>query len=461
MNARSHAVVIGGSIAGLWTARVLADHFERVTVIDRDHYPDDPEARKGVPQGKQLHVLLVRGQQILDQLFPGLTQELEAEGVSMLRWTQDTPNYGVNGQWGAPFPFGYRTMGVSRLLLEWHIRQRLIQNSKISFVEGRQVIGLCATDDHARITGVRLRATGAERASAGEETLAADLIVDASGRESHAPEWLQTLGYAAPEETVVDSQVGYATRWYKRPDKLDVAWKSMMIQSRSGNTARSGVIYPIEQGEWTVLMVGVRVPLPADEEAYLEFARTLPQPDIYEAIKDAEPITPIYRYQRTANQMRRYGALKRLPDGFVLIGDAVCAFNPVFGQGMTVSAMEALLLDGELERGRDASPGFALDFQQQVAKLIAAPWQLATSEDARNVEAGEKVGWRTLFLKVYFDHLFGLMGRDPQLAQAFFDVMHLLKTPVTLFYPRVAVKILWSMLTKRQPLEAKPQTPSP
>ena len=177
MTGRNHAAVIGGSIAGLWAARILADHFERVTVIDRDHYPDTPEARKGVPQGRQVHVLLTRGQQILDQLFPGLCAELGSEGVTMIRWTRDSHSYGVNGHKAMPFDFGYQTMGCSRPLLEWHMRQRLQQNPKITFVEGRQVSGLLSDAAKTRVTGVRIEAVGAERASVGEETLAADLVL--------------------------------------------------------------------------------------------------------------------------------------------------------------------------------------------------------------------------------------------------------------------------------------------
>lgn len=450
MSARKHAAVIGGSIAGLWAARVLSDHFEQVTVIDRDHFPATPEARRGVPQGRQVHVLLVRGQQILDQLFPGITAELKADGVSMIRWTEETYTYGTNGKWGLPTPFGYETMACSRNLMEWHIRRRLAQNPKIRFVEGRQVVGLLTNADQTQVTGVRMSATGAERASVGEETLDADLVVDASGRESRAPEWLTALGYTAPEEMVIDSHVGYATRFYQPDEDFHAPWKLMLIQARSGNTSRSGMIYPIEHGQWTALMVGVNVELPADDEAYLEFARSLPQPQIYDALKHAEPLTPIFRYQRTANQIRHYAALERMPESFILVGDAVCAFNPVFGQGMSVSAMEALLLDKELRRGEDM--GFARRFQKKVGKLIAPPWQLATSEDARNLKPGETVSIGTRLLKFYMDHLLGLISDDPHVGKAFLDVMHLMKHPVSLFTPSVAVKVLRSMLTKRQPL---------
>ncbi len=461
MNRREQAVVIGGSITGLWAARVLADHFDQVTVIDRDHFPDNPEARRGVPQGRQVHVLLMRGQQILDQLFPGLEADLAADGVTSIRWTEETASYGTNGQWSIPFPFGYRTLACSRLLLEWHMRRRLLKHPKIRFVEGRQVTGLLTDEAKTRVTGVCLQAIGGERASVGEETLTADLIVDASGRESRAPDWLPALGYAAPEETVIDSHVGYATRWYQPPEQRQTRWKSLMVQSRDGNTARSGLIYPIERDQWMVLMVGVRVDLPADNDAYLDFARGLPVPDVYDAIKDAQPLTPIYRYQRTANQMRRYGALKRLPDAFVLMGDAVCAFNPVFGQGMTVGAMEAMLLDQALRRGDDQPVGFALRFQQHIAKLISAPWLLATSEDARNREAGEKLALTTRLLKLYTDHLLSMVGSDPEMGRAFFDVMHLLKPPTTLFAPQVAIKVLRSILTVREPLKPQPTRQTP
>ena len=459
MNTRSHAAVIGGSIAGLWAARILADHFDRVTVIDRDHFPDKPEPRKGAPQGRQLHVLLVRGQQILDQLFPGLRDEILADGVSMIQWTQETRSYGTNGVWSIPFDFGYETLGCSRLLLEWHIRRRLLQNERIRFVEGRQVSGLLTDEGQTSVVGVRVEAVGSARASTEAETLLADLVVDASGRESRAPEWLKALGYDAPEEIVIDSHVGYATRYYQRPVGQNLPWKSMLVNSRDGNTARSGLIYPIEHGQFIALMVGVHVDLPGEPDAYLDFARNLPVPDVYDAIKEAEPLSPIYRYQRTANQMRRYSDLARMPEAFVLMGDAVCAFNPVFGQGMSVSAMEALLLDQELKRQQDA--GFAERFQKAVGKLIAAPWQLATSEDARNAEAGQKIGFGTQLLKTYTDHVLAMVGTDPQIGRAFFDVMHLLKPPTTLFAPAVALKVLRSMLTTREPLKPKGAQPQP
>jgi 2-polyprenyl-6-methoxyphenol hydroxylase-like FAD-dependent oxidoreductase len=330
----------------------------------------------------------------------------------------------------------------------------LRQNPKIAFLEGRVVSGLLTDATRSQVTGVRVEAVGAERASVGEAALNADLVVDCSGRESRAPEWLKALGYDAPEEIVIDSHVGYATRFYQPSESLDLSWKTLLIQSRDGNTSRSALIYPIEHNQWMALMVAVNVPLPDTDESYLEFARSLPVPDAYDAIREAQPLSSVYRYQRTANQLRRYGSLARLPESFILIGDAVCAFNPVFGQGMSVSAMEALLLDQELRRGQDT--GFALRFQKKVARLIAAPWQLATSEDARNLKAGETVGLGTRLLSLYMGHLLAMVGTDEQVGRAFFDVMHLLRHPATLFAPRVAVKILRSMLTTREPLKPRP-----
>jgi 2-polyprenyl-6-methoxyphenol hydroxylase-like FAD-dependent oxidoreductase len=458
MGARKHAIVIGGSIAGLWVARVLADHFEQVTIIDRDHFPAAPEARKGAPQGRQLHVLLMRGQQILDQLFPGISAELTADGVSTIRWAEDTRSYGVNGVWSTPFHYGYETMSVSRILLEWHMRRRLLQNPRIHLVEGRQVTALLTDGSHARARGIRMEATGAARASTEAETLDADLIIDASGRESRAPEWLKSFGYNAPQETVIDSHIGYATRTYQPPPGVDVPWKALLVQSRNGNVAKSGLIYPIENGRWMIVMVSTNTDLPSDDEAYLDFARSLPVPNVYDAIKDAAPLTPIYRYQRTANQRRYYGALAKMPEQFVVMGDAVCAFNPVFGQGMSVSAMEAVRLGEALKHGDDARDGFSTRFQKDIENIISPAWQLATSEDARNLKAGESVGLGTRLLKLYMDHLLGMVATDHQIGRAFFDVMHLLKPPVTLFAPAVARKIFRSMLTTREPLKPKAGT---
>ncbi len=440
-----HAIVIGGSIAGLVTARALADHFDRVTVIERDHFPEVPAPRPGVPQTRQIHVLLLKGQMILEQLFPGLQQELGEHGAPEMDWTGDCLTFSFD-QWAPRFYSGMTTRFASRELLEWAIRRRLAANPHIHLLQGREVTDLITSPDRSRVTGVQTHSRDERSQAPGE--LVADLTADASGRESKLPQWLAGLGYEPPPTITVNSFMGYVSRFYRRPPQAK-DWKGLFVRGTPPASRRGGAIFPIEGDRWIVNLgaAGKDYP-PTDEAGFVEFARSLPSPELYEAIKAAEPLTPMYGYRRTENRLRRYDRMPRWPDNLVALGDAVCAFNPVYGQGMTVAVQGAVLLREQLKNAlRDRSPGalagLGKRFQNKLAALTAVPWSMATSIDYLypETEANEESRSNRL-IDEYMLEVTLLALEDPQTHLAFLKVLHLVEPPSILFRPRIAARVL-------------------
>lgn len=450
-HARGHAVVVGGSMAGLLAARVLADHFRRVTVVDRDRFPETPAFRKGVPQSRFPHVLLPSGLAVLRRLFPGIAEELVSFGAVRYLWPRDalwlTP-----GGWSGRFAHdeGRVALSQSRELVEWVVRRRVTALGNVRVLEGRQVTGLLASADRREVTGVSLRSRPSARAEAGTiEKLRADLVVDASGRGSRAPRWLKELGYEPPEETRIDAFLGYAGRTYAVPPALRADWRIIFIQANPPADGRGGILLPVEEGRWSVALFGGGGDYPpTDEEGFLAFAKNLRSPVLYEAIRNAEPLTPVHGYRRTANQRRHYEHMGRLPERFLVTGDATCAFNPVYGQGMSVAAAEAAALEGCLREQRREHPNGELDglprrFQKEVARSHAGAWLIVSGEDLRYPTAeGGRRGLPTRLSHRYFDRVVRAAMVDPAVNLAFVDVIGLLSPPTSLFRPSVLLRVL-------------------
>jgi 2-polyprenyl-6-methoxyphenol hydroxylase-like FAD-dependent oxidoreductase len=440
-----HAVVLGGSLAGLLAARVLAHHFDRVTVVERDAYPSDTAVRKGVPQASHVHALMRRGQQVIEELFPGLLGELLADGAHLV----DVPGevaWLTPAGWGARFPSDLHIIGFTRPLLDLHVRRRLAYDPRVRILEETETLRLLPGGGDGGVGGVRCRP---RRAGSAEEELRADLVVDATGRGSRAPRWLEELGSEAPEETVVNGFLGYASRLYRVPAGFASDWKGAYVQLAPPERTRGGIMLPVEGGRWLVtLLGGGRHYPPADEEGFLEFARSLPSPIIYDAIKGAEPLTPIRSHRATENRRRHYERLRRQPANFLVTGDAACAFNPVYGQGMTAAALGALALDETLREQRrryadGETDGLARRFQRRLAKANAAPWLLATGEDFRYREVeGSTPTLLTRLTHRYLDSVVCLATRDEVVRRVLLEIMHMLKTPPSLFHPRVSLRVL-------------------
>lgn len=443
-----HAVVIGGSMTGLLAARVLADHFQQVTLVERDTFPSAPDPRKGVPQARHAHVLLVRGQRILNELLPGLPAELAAAGAPTVDWGADVAWHTAVG-WAPRAPSDMITQTCSRDLLEWQVRQRLMQQHAVRFMTNTDVQGLRVSADCRVVTGVQLRDRQAVAVgTAAASDLAADLVVDASGRSSRLPEWLAGLGYDGPSETIINSFLSYASRWYRKPAGFQADWKVYLVSGEPLVNPRAGVIYPIEGERWIVTLAGIGdIKAPTDETGFLEFTRQMSTPGLFDIIREAEPLTPIYGYQRTENRLRYYEKLSRWPEGLVVLGDAVCGFNPVYGQGMTVGAMGVQALDQELaaQARRQLSgslDGLGRHFQRRLAEVNQTPWLMATGEDMRYpTTVGGRPSRLSRVLQIYLGAAMEAGASNHQVQAAVREVMHLLRPPAALFRPATVAKV--------------------
>ena len=444
-----HALVIGGSIAGLVAARVLVNHFDRVTIVERDRLPKQPVPRQGVPQANHVHVLLTQGQWILEQLFPGLEAELAACGAPTIDWIADWSVLGVWG-WQPRFPSGLSSRTTSRNLLEWLLRRRLAACERLQFLENSKVQGLLTDANKSKVAGVRLcfRAGAATGTQLKSWELAADLVVDATGRNSSMPEWLAALDYQPPQKTVVNSFLGYASRWYQRPEGFFADWKGLEVMSKPPDNGRGGELYPVEGNHWMVSLGGIGQDYPPNDEAgFLNFARSLRSPIIYEAIKDAQPLSPIYSYRNTESRLYHYEKLSRLPEGLVVVGDAACALNPLYGQGMTVAALGALTLDKclhqQFRHNKGDLTGLTKRFQKQLARVNSMPWLMATGEDFRFVTTvGSQPDRMTRLMHQYLDQVLLLSVDHPEIYRTFAEVVHMVKPLGVLFRLGILAQVL-------------------
>lgn len=461
---RQHALVIGCGIAGMTAAAVLTKYFERVTILERDQLPEQPKFRAGKPQGRHAHILLAQGMHLLETIFPQLGQDLCAAGALQYKWGPDTRWYHFGG-WRRRYPPALTSISCSVNLIEWALRRRLQQNPRIRILTECTVNELLA--DGLRIVGLRLQQ---HRKGRGQKTreLHGSLVVDATGRRSMAPEWLTKLGIGPVPETKVDAFWGYASRYYECPSQPDRSWKAMAVHPTPPDSPRMGVIFPLENNLWLATLAGTNRDYPPDDDAgFLEFARGLAQPDLFEAIRDAKPVSGIYGYRYAENRLRHFDRVKRSPEGFVALGDAVCQFNPVYGQGMSVAAIGAVQLDrcvGEqLRRHPDRSlQGLSHRFQRNLARDLRVPWLIATNEDLRYArrEVRAKHALLVRLLQGFVRNLLELGVSDYQAYKSFLGVMHLMSSPLRLLHPLLLLKVvLHALLVRRPPVTVRPFRP--
>jgi 2-polyprenyl-6-methoxyphenol hydroxylase-like FAD-dependent oxidoreductase len=429
-------------------ARVLSDHFDGVTLLERDRFPAAPAARKGLPQGRHAHALLERGRDTLMRLLPGLTGELVRAGAALLDFTRDVAWLSPAG-WYVRFPGHLRLLAASRDLIDWAVHSRVAALPNVRIRQGADVAGLIRGPGGACVAGVRLRSCTAEdEVDYGGAEIAADLVVVADGRHSRLPEWLAVLGYEPPEQTVVNSFQGYASRYYRPPARLEPDWKGLYVQQAPPGDPRGGLVQPVEGRRWLVSLVGGGGDYPpTDEAGFLAFARSLRSPALYEAIASAEPLTPIAGQRATENRLRHYDRLGRFPDGVVALGDAVCAFNPVYGQGMSAAALGAEVLEGWLREETHRSQGGGRVFQRRLARATAAAWQLSTGADYRfRTTEGPPQGRVARLTGRYVEAVMRAATRRPWVRRRLAEVLHLLRPPSALFGPGVLARLAWDWL---------------
>ncbi|MBX6749766.1 MAG: FAD-dependent monooxygenase [Micromonosporaceae bacterium] len=436
-----HAIVVGASMAGLLAARVLAETFAQVTVVDRDALPDEPIARRGVPQGRHAHGLLARGREILEELFPGLTEELVSRHGAVAADIQRDAAW-IND--GHPMRRDFADMlclVATRPLLEWYVRDRVTALPGVTLRPNTEALGLVAAGNGSGTSPTRRRAgrvNGLRVLASGEETvLAADLVVDATGRSNRGPTWLAELGYEAPTEEKIDPGLVYVSATFERkPDDYDGI--AAVVGATLANP-RGGVVLAVENDQWMVTLYGMGDEAPTDAQSYVEWAARLPRPDIHQAIAEAPVVEAPRRMRIGPSTWRRYDKLRRFPEGFLVIGDAICALNPAYGQGMTTAAVEALALRDCLARGRR---GLAKRFFARAAKIVAIPWSVAVTADLRFPHVQGRRTRAVRFLNWYIARVHRVAARDGAVGKAFLRVANLIDPPQRLFAPAIAAKVL-------------------
>lgn len=436
---RGQAIVLGASIGGLMAARALSNHYGRVTIIEKDKVERQPCTRKGQPQTRHLHGLLPGGLNAMIQFFPDLEEALTANGALLADFAQDMVWF-THGGYRKRFKIDLTGATMSRPLLEHLIRERVLALPNVELLDNTSVKKLISSEDRQRITGVNIELNELGK----NMDLPADLVVDVTGRGSRTPKWLEEMGYTAPPTSEVNVNVAYATRIYKR-DPSDSRSNTWMLHTpMAPQEMRFGGMFPIEGDRWILTVGGWHGDhVGCDEAAFNQFVRELPMPEFYELIRECEPLSEIMPYKYSHSLRRHYEKLKKFPLGFLVMGDAVCSFNPVYGQGMTSASMQAIELDKLL--CENLSEGqLAPAFFKRVAKVIDIPWQLAVGEDFRYpATSGPKPAGIGMINK-YVSRVHRATLKDPVVCEAFLRVMSLLKAPTSLFHPKILWRVIWA-----------------
>lgn len=446
-----HAIVVGSSVAGLLTARVLADHFRQVTVIERDLLLNQVGPRPGIPQSHHIHALLPRGLQIIEKLFPGICAELQGSGAVPLDIGNDVAWLTPQG-WGIKFASEIEALSFTRDLLDHTVRERIGRIANVRVVDGSEVDGVLR--ESGRIVGVRVRQRHGMEGANGEEERYADLTVIAAGRHNTIANWFADVGMERPKLTTINAHIGYASRIVRPPKSAVFPWKAMIHQAAPPESHCTGLVFPIEGDRWLITLIGAdRDYPPTDEAGFLEFARNLRSPLLYEAIRDAEPLTSIRSYRATENRQHHFEEIADWPAGVIVTGDAACAFNPVYGQGMTTAALEAEMLGKLLCEDRSAH-NLAVTFQRKLAQITRGSWTLATSADLRfrSVE-GARADWRTRVMHWYVDRVLRLGTANVWARRRFLEVQGMLKQASAILRPDMVARVLLDIVWPRFSVE--------
>lgn len=433
------AVVIGGSVAGMLAARVLSETFGEVIVLEADQRPEGKLPRKRVPQGHHSHLLLMSGQQVLDRLFPGFTGELVADGSVETDFTEDMEWFHF-GEWKRRFRGGLKNLQQTRPFLEWHLRRRLGEYGNVAVRYGTIVEGLVLSPGGHHVSAVKLR-----ESRGGTEELSADFFVDAGGAGSQTLQWLTGREPAPHTTESVRIGLSYATRYYEgRPEDKGRSWKNLLVSAQLPELPSFGAILSFEGGKVGVTLGTYLGEPAATEEAFLKLAQSLPQPHIYDYIREAEPLGEIRTYRFPAQQRRRPDRIAGLPGRLVMLGDAYCRFDPIYGQGMSVAAMEAELLQRELAA---LANGSGLDtlhriYYRGLVKLTDYPWEAALTEAFRHpaIPGDRPPGLR---LKQWLTtRIYRTSARDELVYTRLVQAMNLTHAQSVFFHPSVLLRLL-------------------
>ncbi|BBZ37936.1 FAD-dependent oxidoreductase [Mycobacterium conspicuum] len=450
------AIVLGASIAGLMAARVLADFYTTVIVVERDVPPDEPVARRGVPHGTSPHIPQVRATQTMEELFPGLLDEMVVNGARVWKdgdLSRIWMSYGGHEflrSGSIPDPESVIKYFVNRPFLEWIISRRVRAIPNVEFLAGHDVVSLTSTPARNRITGVVV----AQHDSGAERTLAAELVVDATGRGSRTPVFLVDLGYDRPREDELMVHAAYASTQLRVPHEMLREYMAVggALPSRPMGFAMFG-------GENDTYMLGIQMMAggqpPADRDALLARLAEVAPAHVVEAARHGEPLGPLRHHRFPANRWRRYDKLTRTPDGLIVVGDAMCSFNPIYGQGMSIAAVEAVILRDCLQHG---DRGLPRRYFRAAAKEIRIAWRTAVGAD---LTLPQIPGRRPLSMRItnaYLRRVLAAAETDPVVVQQFMRLIGMVDPPSRLLRPSMLVRVLRKSRKRAEADKPAPET---
>lgn len=425
------AIVLGASMGGLCAARVLADRFERVVVLERDTLPDRPHHRRLVPQGRHPHLLLVAGARLLDSWFPGLIDELHRAGAVDLDLCRDFYWHQAGAAQQRPAST-LRGPAMSRPLLEWTVRQRVTALPNVEIRDGTTVTGLMSDPPRQRITGVRT----------GGDDVAGELVVDATGRAARTVDWVRELGYPEPRTSVVEVDTRYVSRVYRRTAAPNRDWQAAAVIGDT-HTKRLAMVLPAEHDTWIVAVAGINGEAPpTDPTALVDYARSFQSSVIADVTSSSKALSEPVTHRFPADQRRHVESLRRFPIGWVLLGDAVCSYNPIYGQGMTSAAQQAEALGKALDRTRAVNRPFARAYFKAAARIVSAPWSIAVGGDFAYDGTNGKKPFATDFLNHYMDRVIKAGQCDQRVVIRLNEVISLVRNPQSLMSPAFALRVL-------------------
>ncbi|MGH9223197.1 MAG: FAD-dependent oxidoreductase [Acidimicrobiales bacterium] len=427
-----HAVVLGASIAGLCATRVASERFRSVTMIDRDDLSDEGESRRAVPQGRHLHLLLPAGAQLLERWFPGILAELRSAGATEVDLCHDFLWYQRGGAQRRPQSH-LRAPAMSRPLLERLIRRRVEAITNVTIRSHTSAEGLTADEGRTHITGVRL---------GDGSILASDLVVDATGRPARSVAWIEELGYHGPETSQVHIDTRYVTSVLRRTDIPARDWKAAACVG-DPSTKRLAILLPIEDDRWILTIAGVHGEAAPNEPArMLDYVRAFESPAIGQILGSAERLGDAVTHRFPASQRRHVERLNRFPDGWVLLGDSVCSFNPIYGQGMTSAAQQAAALGRALDRAGRVDCRFARTYFRAASRIVASPWSIAVGGDFTYPGTTGKKPLGTDAVNRYMERVTRAAHHDDQVVIRLSEVISLLRGPQVLLTPAFALRVV-------------------
>ena len=447
-----HAVVIGASFAGIGAARVLSERCEHVTIVERDVIPEEWGTRKGVPQSPHVHGIPKLGRELMEQFFPGFVEETQQLGAVLFDQVKVGAGWGRYG-WSARGDSKAVGYGVRRALLEHVARNRVLALPNVSMTTAR-VTGFLSQP--GRITGVEMETSDSTT------RVAADLVVDAGGKGSTGPTWLEAAGFAAPEESQVNGFVGYSSRWLRVPEDAWPGTFRYIGQLPLPSCTKGGILYPQDNGLYVMSLFGhAKDYPPSDDDAFLAFLEHCATPLLHEVVAQSEPVSSIVTSRSTANRRRHYERLPDPPAGFVTIGDALAAFNPIFGQGISSGLKGAQILSETLDDVGDDLEKLPREFQPRLSAWLDIPWAQATGFDLAfptTIGARPERTPEQLQMAAYVDTLSQMSTADHTVAEAVLIATQSFD-PTMLWAPELQAKAAQWVHEGRTPAPADPLRP--